>query len=502
MSPVRHRVRFAPSPTGSLHLGNARTALFNWLAARRSGGAFVLRIEDTDTERGQEGSEEGILEDLRWLGLAWDEGPDIGGPFGPYRQSERSAHYAAAIAALTESGRAYRCFCTDEDLRPAPTRDGAVRAPGYSGRCRSIPPAESQSRAEAGEPFAVRFRTIPAHPGPDDLVVRFRDALRGPVEFPAVELGDPVLVRRDGRPTYNFAVVVDDVAMRIDLVLRGDDHLSNTPKQVLLFRALGAPLPEFAHLPMVRGPDGERLSKRHGATSVSEYRRRGVPPEAVINALVLLGWAPAGDRTLVGVDELLGEFDLARVQKSPAIFEPAKLDWISGQYLHRTAVERLAPGVAKALVDAGALPPEIPDAAAGWIARLAEFVRPAIDHLDQAPARCAAIFLPRGLPASEAGAEALREEGARAVVETLAALSAAGDPEDLEGWTALKARIQESTGLKGRALFHPLRAAITGETSGPELDKIVPLIAEGHGLFPGRVPSLAERARLAARVLP
>lgn len=494
MTATGHRVRFAPSPTGSLHLGNARTALFNWLLARQSGGVFVLRIEDTDTEREQAGSEAGILEDLRWLGIDWDEGPDVGGPYGPYRQSERAASYLAATATLLERGSAYRCFCTDEDIeshRRAMREAG--RTPSYSGRCRGLDPAEAARRVEAGEPFAVRFRTIPAAARAEDLSIVFRDRLRGALEFSAAELGDPVLVRRDGRPTYNFAVVVDDVAMRISLVVRGDDHLSNTPRQVLLYRALGADPPEFAHLPMVRGSDGERLSKRHGATSVGEYRRQGYSPEGVVNALALLGWAPDGDRTILTREALIEAFDIDRVSASPAIFDPKKLEWISGQHLHNAPPEALAPEVGRYLVGAGFLPPDGPAAAGAWLLAVAEFVRPALSHLDQAVARCSGIFY-RGVPEPESEAAAvLASHGGRRVVEALARRLRDAGSTDAATWAALRDAVRNETGLKGKELFHPLRAALTGETSGPELDRLVPLIESGSRLFPERILSLRER---------
>jgi glutamyl-tRNA synthetase len=497
----RPRVRFAPSPTGSLHLGNARTALFNWLVARRTGGAFVLRVEDTDTEREQEGSERAILEDLRWLGLTWDEGPDVGGPYGPYRQSERADRYAAAAQALSEAGRVYRCFCSEETLeaeRRAHAQAGL--SPGYSGRCREIPAHESAARAAAGEPCALRFRTIPRKPGPDDLSVRFVDRLRGEVVFPAVELGDPVLVRRDGRPTYNFAVVVDDIAMAIDLVLRGDDHLSNTPRQVLLFRALGGALPEFAHLPMVRGADGERLSKRHGASSVGEFRRMGYPPEAVLNAIALLGWAPSGDRTIVSLDEMTAEFDIDRIGRSAAVFDPAKLDWISGQHLHGLPAPRVVAGVRASLAQVGLLPEPLGAEGEAWLAELAELLRRGIMRFDQAPGRAAALFLSSGLPADAQARAVLEDPSSAPVLAAIFAALEAGEPETPEAWPAFKARVQDLSGTKGKTLFHALRAALTGEVSGPELDRLVPLIVRGSRLFPDKVPALAERARRAAAV--
>jgi glutamyl-tRNA synthetase len=283
------RVRFAPSPTGLLHVGNARTALFNWLLARGRGGTFVLRIEDTDVERSTPESEQGILNDLRWLGLDWDEGPDVGGPHGPYRQSERLDLYRSYAHELVEQGHAYHCFCSAEQLeadRRAALESG--RPPQYSGRCRDLSPSTAAERLASGHPAVVRFRV------PQGRTVAFQDVVRGTVQFETEVIGDPVLVRSDGHPAYNFAVVIDDALMEITHVVRGEDHISNTPRQVLLYEALKFQPPVFAHLALVLGPDHTPLSKRHGATSVSEFRTRGYLPEALVNYLALLGWSPGG----------------------------------------------------------------------------------------------------------------------------------------------------------------------------------------------------------------
>src|SRR6187551_1286290 len=281
------RVRFAPSPTGQLHVGNARTALFNWLLAHGKDGTFVLRIEDTDAERSTRESEAGILEDLRWLGLDWDEGPDVGGPHGPYRQSERLHLYASYANELLASSHAYYCFCTAEKLDADRQADlAAGRPPKYHGTCRSLPQADTEARMERGERPVIRFRV------PESEEIRFQDLVRGEVVFSTEVIGDFVIVRSDGRPQYNFAVVVDDALMEVTHVIRGEDHISNTPRQILLYRALGFAPAEFAHLSLVLGPDHTPLSKRHGATSVAEFRARGYLPEALVNYLALIGWSP------------------------------------------------------------------------------------------------------------------------------------------------------------------------------------------------------------------
>lgn len=497
----RPRLRFAPSPTGSLHLGNARTALFNWLIARRRGGTFVLRIEDTDVRREEEGSFEGILEDLHWLGLEWDEGPGRGGEYGPYRQSGRGACYREAADLLLREGRAYWDFSSEEDRDAARPESRAGAEPPSAARARRRrPDAETRRRLDAGEPAALRF--VASAPEEEEAgEVRFVDRLRGEVVWPLREIADPVIVRSDGRPTYNFAVVVDDAAMKIDVVLRGDDHLSNTPRQVLLFRALGRPEPEFAHLPMVRGADGGRLSKRHGAVSVAEYRRAGYPVEGLRNALALLGWAPDGESTVLDTDELIRRFDLDAVGRSPATFDPAKLDWICGQHVARMPAERLAAHVGRRLVEAGRIEEAEGEAAGAWLVAVAELLRPSIQRFDQVPARAAGLFHAGGPPDDPEAADALREGGAAEVVRALRDAARRTPPVDLESWRAVKQAARDASGARGRSLFQPMRVAVTGLAHGPDLDATAACIALGHARLPDRVPALAARIERTAEAL-
>ena len=321
------RVRFAPSPTGHLHVGGARTALFNWLFAKHEGGSFVLRIEDTDVVRSTAESERAVLEDLAWLGLGWDEGPDVGGPHGPYRQSERLAIYGEQAGRLLGSGKAYKCYCTDEELDAK--REAALdagRDPRYDGACRDLSESERSERERSGRRPVLRFRT-------DERDVRVSDLVRGDVEFGHEMLGDFVLLRSDGRPTYNFAAVVDDALMQISHVIRAEEHLPNTMRQAILYEALGFEAPVFAHVSLIVDRDRSKLSKRRGATSVSEFREQGYLPGALVNYLALLGWSPPNDRELMSLEELAAAFDLSRVSPSAAAFDEDKLDWINAHHI-------------------------------------------------------------------------------------------------------------------------------------------------------------------------
>ncbi len=323
------RVRFAPSPTGRLHIGGARTAIFNWAFARAMGGTFILRIEDTDPERSTQENVDVILNAMKWLGLDWDEGPEVGGEAGPYFQMQRMDTYAAALDKLKERGAVYPCFCTKEELDAKREAAGESYA-GYDRTCRDLDPAEAQRRIEAGEPHVWRLK-VPENHGP----IEFDDAVYGHVSFPADVMDDMILVRTDGSPTYNFAVVCDDTNMGITHVIRGDDHLSNTPRQILIYEGLGAPIPTFAHLSMILGPDGKKLSKRHGATSVEEYRDRGFLPDAMVNFLALLGWSLDGETTIMSRETICSEFSLDRITKKDAIFDETKLSWMNGQYIQK-----------------------------------------------------------------------------------------------------------------------------------------------------------------------
>ena len=329
------RVRFAPSPTGHLHIGGARTALYNWAFARRHNGTFILRIEDTDTERSTAEHTAQIINSLRWLGLNWDEGPEAGGSSGPYLQSERSSLYAEVIEQLKATDRIYPCFCTPEDLdRKRQQAQAAKSYTGYDRSCRNLEATEVASLLAAGTPHTWRLK-LPL----DQAAVEFDDMVFGHISVPMSQLDDFILVRSDGSPTYNFVVCVDDVSMRISHVIRGDDHLSNTPKQIMVYAAMGAPLPVFAHLSMILGPDGKRLSKRHGATSVEAYRDEGFLSDALFNYLALLGWSLDGETTLLDRTTIAGAFSLERISRNPAVFDANKLAWMNQVYLKEMGAE-------------------------------------------------------------------------------------------------------------------------------------------------------------------
>ncbi|MGE0394823.1 MAG: glutamate--tRNA ligase [Vicinamibacterales bacterium] len=504
MSASGLRVRFAPSPTGQLHVGNARTALFNWLLARGRQGTFVLRIEDTDFDRSTAESDRSVLDDLRWLGLDWDEGVEVGGARGPYRQSERLGIYREHADRLLESGHGYYCFCPPERLEAE--REAALaagRPPMYAGTCRAVTLADARARIAAGEPASIRLR-VPVH-----RHVAFDDLVRGTVRFETEVIGDPVVVRSDGVPAYNFAVVVDDALMGITLVVRGEDHISNTPRQLLLYEAFGYGPPRFAHVSMVLGPDHTKLSKRHGATSVREFRERGILPEALVNYLALLGWSPGEHEELLPVDELARRFRIDHVAHSAGVFDPEKLAWVNRHYLKLAAPARLA-GLAAPFIEAAGWGTPGPAADHRFLEVLVEAVVGSVDCLADVPDRVRFLFAFNAdeALAVPAVADELAGPVARAVVLAFAdELEVCGPLADRDQFRAAAARVRQKTGAKGKELFHSIRLAMTGEPSGMELDHAVPLIEMAAALPPDstfhRVPSAAARARaVAARIGP
>jgi len=494
--PTSIRVRFAPSPTGQLHVGNARTALFNWLLAKGSGGVLILRIEDTDFERSTRQSSDAILEDLRWMGLTWDEGVAAGGDHGPYHQSERLHIYRAYIVELMAAGKAYHCFCSAEQLeadRQAALTDG--KPPKYLGRCRNIAKNDARRRIDNGEKAVVRFRV------PENRDVVFDDIVRGEVRFSTDVIGDPVLVRSDGVPAYNYAVVIDDALMEVTHVVRGEDHISNTPRQILLYEAFGWTLPKFAHLSLVLGPDHSPLSKRHGATSVAEFRARGYLPEALTNYLALLGWSPGDNQELMPLEELAKRFRLEDVGHSAGVFDIDKLAWVNRHYLKTADPVRLTRLAVPYLQAAGWVTAPNDDGVA-FLQSIVPVAASAADRLEQIPARLAFLFdysPAQALAQTDVRAEAIASRG---VIEALAVeLASAAPMLDREAFRAMAARVRERSGQKGKGLFHPIRLALTGEPEGLELDIAVPALERGARLRDSGVRTIAGAAERASAFL-
>jgi glutamyl-tRNA synthetase len=464
------RVRFAPSPTGYLHVGGARTALFNWLFARRTGGVFVLRIEDTDLERSSQDMVEGILDGLRWLGLDWNEGPGIGGEFGPYFQSERLDRHRAMAEQLVASGHAYYCYCTPETLKAK--RDAAEQAGSawrYDRTCCALTPDQIAERERTRVPRVIRFR-VPAGP------TRFDDLVHGPIEFEGENIEDFVLLRSDAQPTYQLSVVSDDVEMKITHVVRGDDHVSNTPKQILLYRAVGAPEPRFAHVPLILGSDKKRLSKRHGATSVTEYARQGYLPEAMFNFLSLLGWSPGTDQEIFTRDALIDSFALEGISGGNAVFNTEKLDWFNQQHIMRLAPAELALRIKPWLETAGLWRDDYLDARHAWFFAVLDLLRPRAKRLGDFAAQ-GAIFFSDAIEYDAAAVDKhLRapemDAHLGAIASAFEALEAF-DPASTE--SALRA-VAEARGVKAGVLIHAVRVAVTGKTASPGLFEVLALL--------------------------
>ncbi len=469
------RVRFAPSPTGWLHVGGARTAYFNWLFARRHGGAFVLRIEDTDAARSTGESERGVLDDLRWLGLEWDEGPDLGGPHGPYRQSERLDLYRTRAEELVAAGRAFRCFCSDESLEQR--RQAALaagRPPHYDGRCRALGADEAARRAAAGESCSIRFAVA-------DRAWTLRDHVRGEVTFPAGMVGDFVILRSSGLPTYNFACVVDDHAMRISHVLRAEEHLANTPRQLMLYDAFAAAPPEFAHVALILNRDRTKMSKRSGeaAVAVGDWRRAGFVADALLSYLALLGFHPGDDREILSRAELLEAFSLDRLGKSGSVFDSAKLQWVNSHVLHHASGEQLAawlaigPGVGEGADWRAAMDALVAPLEPAMRLRLLEAVRGNVATLADVPGEIG-VLVGDSVAVEVDAAEALATNGAGVLLNALAEALGGLAEWSGEGFKSALQTTGKAQGRKGRDLFMPVRAALTGRTHGPEL----PLLAD------------------------
>ena len=483
------RVRFAPSPTGFLHVGNARTALFNWLFARQKGGTFILRVEDTDIERSAQEYEKRLVEDLGWLGLDWDEGPDVGGKLGPYRQSERLELYKKYSQELLEGGKAYHCFCPPDELERE--REEALslgRMPIYSGRCRSIPLDEAKKRINAGEKAAVRLKT------PEQGNISYNDLIRGTLSFDLKLIGDPILVRSNGLPAYNYAVVIDDFFMKITHVIRGEDHISNTPRQLLVYQALSFSPPQFAHLPMVMGKDNTRLSKRHGATAVDQFEKQGYLSSALFNYLAFLGWAPPEGKEVLTKSELVELFDLNKVGRSSAIFDYEKLSWINRQHIKKLTPAELAKHAYPYLKEANILPDKMTEAHWKWLEKAVKSLVEGVDRFSQIPSAFSLLFDFSPSAMDDEAKTLIKSEAAAKVIRLFKEKTQKLKEFSYELFVGITEEIKKETGYKGKALYHPLRVALTARASGLELDKFIPLVEEGTKLaFPEPIKNCLER---------
>jgi len=460
------RVRFAPSPTGLLHIGNARTALYNKLFALKNDGAFILRIEDTDVARLDPAAEAGIMEDLRWLGLGWDEGPDAGGGHGPYRQSERTEIYQEYAQRLLQHEKAYRCYCTPEELTQMREELLAKgERPRYLGTCRGLSPQQARELEKEGRKPSLRFVV------PEGATV-VHDIIHGKKIFANDILEDFVIMRSDGRPAYNFAAVVDDAVMAITHVIRGEDHLPNTPRQILLYEALGFTPPCFAHHPLMVAPEGERLSKRYGATSVQAYRAEGFLPEAVANYLALLGGGLSGGEEIIAWEEMVERFSLEGIAKSPATFDVGKLRWVNRGHLRTMSGEEIL-GHARPFIQD--LP--LKGVSDEWLARVMDTIKDNVETLAEIK-EYLPIFLSGEFSADDEARSVLAEDGALEAVKALEEVVKGLEEVEETDFPQIVAELKKRTGLKGKELFAPLRAALTGRAEGPELHKVIPLLGK------------------------
>jgi glutamyl-tRNA synthetase len=471
MNSKKFRVRFAPSPTGHLHIGNARTALFNYLFARHSEAVNILRIEDTDLQRSTIESENLIYEDLKWLGIEWDEGPDKGGSYGPYRQSERLPIYKEAVSKLINENKAYPCFCTIKDLETIREKSKIEGKPQiYDGRCRNLSANEVEEKKNKGLPFSIRFKV-------DRQSVFVNDLIHGEIEFRTDAFGDFIIVRPDGMPIYNFVVVIDDALMEVSHVIRGDDHLSNTPKQVLIFDALGFKKPLFVHIPMILGPDRTKLSKRHGVTSIATFREKGYLPEALFNYLALLGWAPAEGEEILSKEEIIPSFDLFKISKSAAIFDFAKLNWLNGLYIRKMDLQKLTDKCVPYLIEMGYVNELYVNKHYGELKKIVESVRDNLEVIEDIVKYTKVFFaFDDGIDAESLSF--ISDETSVKIMNTLLNKLEAFEKDSFiqDDYQKLIDAVKSDVNVKGKKLFMTIRIALTGKMQGPELKDLFAIL--------------------------
>ncbi len=472
MMTKKPRVRFAPSPTGELHVGNARTALFNWMFARHHGGAFILRIEDTDESRSALSYQINLFDDLKWLGLDWDEGPQKNGSYGPYKQSERLEVYKSHLQKLIDAGLVYPCYCTEEELEDE--RQALIlskRTPRYIGKCRNLTIGERKHRETEGRRPSFRFKVQPQ-------VIEFEDLIRGAMKFEAEAIGDFIIVRSNGMPAYNFAVVIDDHLMAITHVIRGEDHLSNTALQMMLYKAFGFEPPTFAHHSLIFGKDRAKLSKRHGSVSVGEFRKQGILPEALMNYLALLGSSFTKGREILSREEMIKDFSLERTSKSGAIFDEEKLHWLNAIYIRNCKTEDLVERLKPFLEQAG-FKTNVIDAK--WLSQVIELVKSELTALSEIGSHIN-IFFDNKYKMTEEARKILDNEKTRKVIIAFNEYLKTAKDNLQELYPAAIKYAKEKTGVKGKEIFMPIRAALTGKVHGPELDKVFAILGRNTAL--------------------
>ena len=470
------KVRFAPSPTGPLHIGGARSALFNYLFAAGKEGTFILRIEDTDLDRSSRESEQEIMEALRWLGISWNEGIDAGGENGPYRQTERLNTYQEYTDILLNNGKAYYCYCSEEELeQERQTLSEQGETPRYLGRCRQLTDEQRKAFQDEGRKPVVRFRV------PDNQQIVINDSVRDRVVFESDGIGDYIIVKSDGIPTYNYAVVIDDVLMGITHVIRGEEHLSNTPRQVLIYEALGMTVPDFAHISLILNIEGRKMSKRDGDTAVLDYYKKGYLPQAVVNFIALLGWSPTGEQEFFSMDELTKYFSLERVSKSPAVFDLHKLNYINSYYIKQTPDEQLVELILPFLREKGMFPEDsISEEEKTWIADFIGAVKEKINNLSEVKDYIGYFW---GTDLEEPEQEAvtiLQAETLPTVLELFQSKVLTSPVLDAPTAKIILKEITKELNLKGKDVFMPIRIALTGQVHGPDLDKIIALLGKDN----------------------
>lgn len=471
---THYRVRYAPSPTGHLHIGGARTALFNYLLARKHGGQFIIRFEDTDQTRHIESGIDNQLDGLKWLGVDWDESVDIGGPYGPYRQTERLSLYEPFVQQLLREGNAYGCYCSEAELeQERAEQEGRGQMPMYSGKCRHLT-AEQRAAYEAeGRKPSIRFRV------PEGRTIAFDDRIRERVEFDSNGIGDFIIVRPDGIPTYNFAVILDDHLMNISLVIRGEEHLTNTPRQLLMYEALGLPAPEFAHLSLILNQDRKKMSKRDESIIqfVQQYKELGYLPEAITNFIALLGWSPKGEEEIFSKDELIAQFDLDRISKSPAVFDMDKLNWMNNVYIKKADPETVAALAIPHLQKAGLLPSELDEQGKQWALALVKLYQEQLRYAAEI-VPLSELFFREELTLDDEARAVLAEPHVQAVLGSFLAQVEQTAEFQADGLKSLLKAVQTETGYKGKPLFMTVRVALTGQTHGPDLNMTIFLLGK------------------------